>query len=40
MKLAEGYKARYSSGQADEMSLEEYLERHRKRMRERPIGDR
>ena len=30
MKLAEGYKARYSSGQADEMSLEEYLELCRK----------
>src|SRR5215475_9057486 len=26
MKLAEGYKAKYSAGQQDEMSLEEYLE--------------
>jgi len=26
MKLAEGYKAKYSTGQQDEMSLEEYLE--------------
>ena len=26
MKLAEGYKAKYSSGQEDELSLEEYLE--------------
>jgi serine protein kinase len=30
IKLAEGYKARYSSGQADEMSLEEYLDLCRK----------
>ena len=30
MKLAEGYKAKYSSGQEDEMSLEEYLELCRK----------
>ncbi|MBK8017302.1 MAG: PrkA family serine protein kinase [Betaproteobacteria bacterium] len=30
MKIAEGYKARYSSSQADEMSVEEYLELCRK----------